>query len=501
MIRFFTLAASLALTLLSVVVQAQNQCGQGITANGTLGTFKVFYYDTFTQVTIYSHNVPGQSQTYVLYCDAAPTDVELQSKGISTSVNKFKVPLQNVGVGGVGGAGGTFSSSYIELAGHRNQIKALYQPQDVISPCLQQMVETKAIAPLSNEFNQDNGLDGIFVPVFTYGPKDIWIPGVTNVDPLMRIEYITAVSLFFNDGKKGEVVYDQIKAAYQILERNMNQIPPANKKRIGWVYYDFRMNTWRLRNNDFTKAIIKAAGGIPFPLVGELSDDASITPRDIKILLRNSHVVIDETNFAGSVDKGATVIQKWRELAGFASSSELPVLNDKAVYSIDRIMGKTGATSDFKYRLPSRPDLLLKDLVQAQYKSFGYSFTFLNPGFSYGAVGTHLTSANCTAGNTYNEGDIAPVIIQDGFNGDGTTPPAVGPGMYGTGEYVPDDGKGDGGAGGGGGSKAGVIIAVVCVAAVLVAGFAFVFFKWSRRAKEDRFIELEEEMNNEIPLH
>ncbi|KAF9364370.1 hypothetical protein BGX34_001743 [Mortierella sp. NVP85] len=500
MIRLITLAASLALALLSVVVvQAQTACTQPITAgaNGTLGTFKVFYYETFTQVTIYGHNDYNQSQTYVLYCgDAVPTDVDLQSKGVSTSVSKFKVPLQRVA------AGGTFSSSYIELAGHRDAIKTLYQPQDVVSPCLQKMFEEKAIEPLTDEFNQVNMLDGGFRQNILAEPKFIWIPSFTNVDPLLRIEFITAVSLFFNDGPKGENMYLQIKAAYTELARNMEQIPPANRKRIAWVYYDFERSTWKLRNNDFTKAIIKAAGGIPFPLVGESTDDVSISPRDIKILLRNSQVVIDETVF-GQLEAGKSPIQKWRELAGFNSASELPVLNEKAVYSIDNTMGKTGVSDD-KYRLPSRPDLLLKDLIQAQYKSYstGYSFTFLNSGFSYSLAGTRLTSANCVAGNTYNEGAIVPVTFQENFKGDGTTPPApVGPGMYGTGEYVPDDGKSDGGGGGGGGSKAGVIIAVVCVAAVLVAGFAFVFFKWSRRAKEDRFIELEEEMNNEIPLH
>lgn len=105
--------------------------------------------------------------------------------------------------------------------------------------------------------------------------------------------------------------------------------------------------TFQAKPSDGTKysSNVILLGGIPFPLVGESTDYVSISPRDIKILLRNSQVVIDETNFAGTLEGGATAIQKWRELAGFTSASELPVLNDKAVYSIDNIMGKTGSTS------------------------------------------------------------------------------------------------------------------------------------------------------------
>jgi hypothetical protein len=122
------------------------------------------------------------------------------------------------------------------------------------------MVEAQAIMPLSYDFNQNSGLDGIFGTETPASSKDIWIPRITTVDPLLRIEYITAVSLFFNDGKNGEVVYDRIKAAYKELERNMLQIPADNKKRIGWVYYDFSKKTWSLRNSNFTRAIIQAAG-------------------------------------------------------------------------------------------------------------------------------------------------------------------------------------------------------------------------------------------------
>ena len=115
----------------------------------------------------------------------------------------------------------------------------------------------------------------------------------------------------------------------------------------------------------------------------------------------------------------------------------------------------------------------------------------MDPNFVYGNGGPNnqLTAAMCGQ-PVYND---APITIYNGapFFGDGTvSPPLVGSGIYGADS-----------ASGGKKSKTPIIVAVVLVAAVIGAAFAFAFFKWGKRAKEDRFIELEEEMNNDIPLH
>lgn len=155
-------------------------------------------------------------------------------------------------------------------------------------------------------------------------------------------------------------------------------------------------------------------------------------------------------------------------------------------------------TLDSKYRLPARPDLLLKDLIYVQYPLYdpSYNLTFLNKGFSYGEPPRiKLSAADCPT-TTYNkEESIKYVTPNSAFTGDGTTPPAaIGGGIYGNGGPDSDPSKA------GSSNNVGIIVTVVCVAAVLITGFGFIFFKWTRRAKEDRFIELEEEMNNEIPL-
>ncbi|KAG0308787.1 hypothetical protein BGZ98_006834 [Dissophora globulifera] len=472
-------------------VSAQDNCG-GIITNKTMNAFDVQYQSNFTVVTMFGLNDNvNTTEKYIIYCGATAPEIQaLQSLGIDPNTKKFKVPVQAVAVDG------TYASSYIELANHINAIKLIDSPQNVVSPCLQQNFANGSLAAL-NDFNltQYDAVDAGFRQyIHVAQAKDIWIPTSVDVDPLLRIEYIAAVSLFFNDGNTGDLMYSKIKEAYTTLKADMAQIPAANKKRIGWVYYDFSTSVWRIRNSQFTRGIITDAGGIPFPLTGEVLDNASLSAEEIKTLLLNSQIVIDQTNFASAPQPGGITIEKWRELAGFTTSDQLPVLTAKKVFTLDNTVNGVG-TSDYNYRMPSRPDLLLKDVIYAQYPLFNptYRYTFLNPNFVFGqGPGIQLTAASCNV-VPYNTQDIPSVFAQVGFTGDGTTPPApTGAGIYGSG--------GSTGGSSGGGKKTGVIIAVVVVAVVLAAGFAFAFFKWGRRAKEDRFVELEEEMNNDIPL-
>lgn len=112
----------------------------------------------------------------------------------------------------------------------------------------------------------------------------------------------------------------------------------------------------------------------------------------------------------------------------------------------------------------------------------------------YGGTPPNAMKSDMCGQAFYND---APIVTYSGgpFAGDGiASPPLVGSGIYGA-------ESGGGGNSGGQKSKTPIIVAVVVVAAVLGSAFAFAFFKWGKRAKEDRFIELEEEMNNDIPLH
>lgn len=152
--------------------------------------------------------------------------------------------------------------------------------------------------------------------------------------------------------------------------------------------------------------------------------------------------------------------------------------------------------------MAGRPDLLLKDMIRSQYPAYQPSignFTFLhkNYGFStrdnivYGATNCNSPDPSFNNAPYFNE-EILTIAVESVPDVSPAPPPPTGGGIYGS--CAPSDA-------GTGKSKIGIIVGVIVAATVMGAGFAFAFFKWGKRAKEDRFIELEEEMNNEIPLH
>ncbi|KAG0297219.1 hypothetical protein BGZ96_007277 [Linnemannia gamsii] len=497
---FASLAGALALFLVASV-NAQNPVCGGLVTNGT-GTFIVKNYDQFTVLTIYGLNNNPQSENYLLDCSGAVEKVgsiALQAMGLESSVKQFKVPVQKALVTG------TFTSSYVELAGAQSNILVLQTP--IVSPCLQAKLLNNTITPFDvNKFEQYNTVDvGFREDISISQLKDVWMPMSIEVEPLLRVEYIKAVSLFFGYGARALTTYNEIIETYNLIKVDMQGVPEANRRRIGWVKYDFSRNSWQLRNTAFTRGIIRDAAGIPFPLNGDkVTTDIDISPSDFKILVSNADIIIDQTEFDGRGDY-RTVYSRWLALAGFTEAAKPRVLENRQVYSIDNTVNKDGV-NDYQYRMPSRPDLLLRDLIAAQYPEYDpeYRSRFLNNNFpNDGGATNNLGPENCdqdpTATNKfkYNSGDITKAPRNFAFTGLPAPPQPSGGGIYGAG----GDSQGGGDNGGGGSKTTSIIIAVVCVAAVLGAAFAFAFYKWSRRAKEDRFIELEEEMNNEIPLN
>ncbi|KAG0253580.1 hypothetical protein BG011_006299 [Mortierella polycephala] len=501
LLSFEFVAGAIGLALMATPqAQAQSSisCGGSIT-NGELGTFTVQYFDN-EQMSVLTTVGRSSNESYLLYCgdQPSPDTMALLVMGIPSNIKTFKVPVQRIAVEDpYSPLGGSFIGSYVELAGGNYATTEVLDPSRVVSPCLQQKVQSGNITSFQGAMDQYTQLDATFRPIQHQGQiKDIWVPTWDDSKPLFGIEYIKAVSMFFGNGQSGESVYKTIKDSYMVLQDDMIRIPKENKKRIAWVMYDFNTKYWRLRNNPFSRNIIIDAGGIPFPLSGIAGDQPSLTADEIKIMIRNAQVVIDETDFSGQGNVNPYTL--WKRLIGFADSERVPVIDQWKVYSLDNTFNPDGI-SDAHYRVEARPDLLLKDIIHSQYPTYdpAYRFTFLNEGFVHGDGPSNLQTADmCNESTVYNKGDIKSFAAKPQFNGDSTPPPpAVGGGIYGS-----EDG-GSGGEQSGGGKKSGVVAAVVSVAVILGAGFAFAFFKWTRRAKEDRFIELEEEMNNEIPLH
>ncbi|KAG0356627.1 hypothetical protein BG005_004454 [Podila minutissima] len=469
---FPAIVAAIALAIATPLANAQIEtggvCGGQLTNQGAF--FKFTQTQTFTVLTMTNNNNNvNKSESYVLYCNERPEPIALANAGFAGYAEFFKIPLTKVIVDD------TFTSTYIELVGKRDAISILSNPGNIISPCLQKGLADKTIAPMLDDGSQYGSVEAAFRMYQNIAqPKDIWMPHTVDIEPLDRADYTRAVSLFFNQGQLGEGVYDKIKLAYGTHRLNMAAIPQDFKRRIGWIKYDFSLEHWTLRNSKFTRAIIKDAGGIPFPLSGDsIQDYLQLTKPEVKLIILNSNVLIDETEYPSGQD-GMTHIRK---------------------------------SADYNYRVAGRPDLLLKDMIRAQYPTYHPSignFTFFNVKYgNSGTGGETFTAADCGAPDpvTFNDApysgnEIMTIPIGQFTEYNPAPAPPTGGGMYGS-----NDGTQSGNGGEGKKSNVGIIVGVIVAAVVMAAGFAFAFFKWGKRAKEDRFIELEEEMNNEIPMH
>ncbi|KAG0012618.1 hypothetical protein BGZ81_001468 [Podila clonocystis] len=495
-----SIVAAIALAIVTPLAHAQSRpCGGQLTENEQGAFFTFQQTSDFTVLTMTNNNNGiSKNETYVLYCHEKPGRLGLSavipSGLVGDSLEYFKIPLNKTMVDD------TFTSTYIELIGQRNAISILSNPEKVVSPCLQKGVADKNITAMLVDGTQYAQVDGAFrTEQNTAQPKDIWMPHTVDIEPLYRADYIRAVSLFFDQGQEGQKVYDQIKKAYGTHALNMINVPQAFKRRIGWIRYDFDAEHWLLRNSKFTTAIIKDAGGIPFPLSGDsFQDNLQLTTPEVKLVILNSNVLIDQTEYPSGWDK----MKHLRKSAGFADAEDIPVLINSMVFSLDYTRNDAGS-SDYDYRVAGRPDLLLKDMIRAQYSNYQPTignFTFFN--VKYGNSGTGGVTFNATHCSgvadpgkfndaPYNNVTEIKTIPLEQFMGYGAAPaPPTGGGMYGS--YDGGEDKK---------SNVGIIVGVIVAAVVMAAGFAFAFFKWGKRAKEDRFIELEEEMNNEIPMH
>ncbi|KAG0319966.1 hypothetical protein BG000_003742 [Podila horticola] len=471
---FPSIVAAIALAI--AVPLAHAQSGPGGVCGGLLtpdqgAFFKFKQTQNFTVLTMTNNDGSfSRNESYVLYCDQQQPGLPavLNTGIVGDSVEFFRVPLTNVMVDD------TFTSTYIELVNQSIAISILSQPQNIISPCLQKRVAEKNITTMLDDGTQYTQIDAAFRTIQNPAqPKDIWMPHSVDIEPLYRADYIRAVSLFFNQGQVGQDIFGQIKAAYENHRSNMAGVPQDYKRRIGWIKYDFGAQHWTLRNSKFTTSIIRDAGGIPFPLSGDsLQDNLPLTTDEVKLVILNSNVLIDQTEYPPN-QNGMTLI---RQKGGF----------------------------DYNYRVAGRPDLLLKDMIRAQYPSYLKSvgnFTFFN--VKWGNSGTDGVVFNATLCGVpdpfrfndapYNNDNIMAVPTGNFTDYYPAPAPPTGGGMYGSYDRTS--------SGNGKKSSVGIVVGVIVAAVVMAAGFAFAFFKWGKRAKEDRFIELEEEMNNEIPMH
>ncbi|KAF9976494.1 hypothetical protein BGZ73_008498 [Actinomortierella ambigua] len=499
-----SIAAALgAVAFLAPLARGQQTCLNGA-LEGTLGDrytspfFEVVTVSNSWLVEVRDMNNPTQNKAdTALTCDPNLTSVD-PSTGWQVGFGVVQIPVQAVGIMD------KYAMTYIEMLGKRNTIKKIQDPTLVVSPCIQKMIATGQATKLSATPDMTEAQDlGVIVTTATQGvPKAFLVGHNEDANPLHRAQMIKLYSLLYNAPAEGDRIYKQIEESYTNIQRSLVAIPDENKKRIAWVRYDYPTNQWYLQTTAFAMMLIQAAGGVPMGndehLNSQTPREVVISQQDLRYFLDNAQVVIDETEFKPELMKAQTPLDEWRRLAGY-SSSELPkIIEKRQLYSLDREVNANG-TSSYQYRVAARPDLLLMDVVMAQYPSFDltYQMEFLRVFATTEGPKKTLSADDCPDPAQLTPRDIVTVQNVRVFSGDGIAPPA----LVGCSQFMDPNCSGDNKSGGGGGGiSAGVIATVVVLAVVLASVFAFFFHRWNRRSKEEAFIELEDEMERDIPL-
>lgn len=156
-------------------------------------------------------------------------------------------------------------------------------PALVVSPCLQARYANKTLSAWdASQYAQYGLIQAAFLDTPVTAPsKGVYVPQTLEVAPLQRAEYIVAISLFYGMGAAGQNVYNQITSNYNALKEAVAGIPQDQRKRIAWMEYDFSYKVWRIRNSQFTRAIIQDAGNERYSLlhaVGSHPIDMSSDP-------------------------------------------------------------------------------------------------------------------------------------------------------------------------------------------------------------------------------
>ncbi|KAL1925630.1 uncharacterized protein VTP21DRAFT_513 [Calcarisporiella thermophila] len=321
--------------------QQNNPCSRDkINSTG----FQVEYHETYKVVTNAKNN-----EKYVLQC----TDQKLEIPGANAY---FKVPLEIV-----------YSRdlepiSFIELLGELNKLKQIPQLEQITSQCVINSLQNNTTTTI----NVDQPSD---FPVFITGApsndKHITLSLTDDQTPLEKAEWIKFVSTFFNREDEANKLYDQISNSYNCHKQNLANV---NRKSIAWVEH-LSDGSIKIKSDKYYTELISDAGGDNLKTSTVLFKDQ----KELHDTLSNVWLLIDSTQFTNNNDSFDT----WKKLFGYTAgvgSSNEPFLRERRVFRTDGIKNNFGY-SDWVESSAARPDLVLQDLIAAEYSTYQKTYT------------------------------------------------------------------------------------------------------------------------------
>jgi len=310
------------------------------------------------------------SEVWMVYCTASRPNTTFSTKGY------FQVPLS-----GFIAAVDMSIVGYLDLLGLSSSVKYVGDTSNITSPCL----SSSGAQAFSNSLSPPPDVALVFQK--DQAPNNPTYVTTSTVDydltPLQRAEWIKYYAALTNTEAQANKIYPQIVAAYQCHQKNIASSTIAMRRKITFTTFDGAAQAWTFSNTTYHNALAADAGAqLWVPPQPKLFGSESLHTG-----LQNTSLLVDSTPF-----NAPPSYQTWLSNAGYdpskfasaeaaaestAKSSNQPYVNPfdappflryNRLYRPD--LTGNSHTWDFTSLSPARADLVLLDLILAQFPSY-----------------------------------------------------------------------------------------------------------------------------------
>ncbi|CEP13331.1 hypothetical protein [Parasitella parasitica] len=327
--------------------------------------FNVTYSNTYKLV----HNI-ALDEYYVLYCTKAAPSLgsTFQSK------TYIQIPVSSFA------AVDTRVLGFLDLLGQSNNVAFVGNTSNVTTPCI---TNKPAYFNVSDP-NLDRTKYGLaFYPTSpSNDPNGVGLGiGYANT-PLGNAQWVKYIALFTNQETLADTIYDDISTDYNTYRNSLvNHI--SYKRNITFMDYDTSSTKFNIMQDQYFQNLTSDAGAtLIVPTVLQPAD-----PSVMKGQLQNTSLVIDLTsasafnstyggwqNWLGFSDDKissttATQAEAFKQTRKYVNSVDAPPFaRNKQAWRLDLV--SDDGSLDWWTRGMARPDLLLQDLIQAQFPDY-----------------------------------------------------------------------------------------------------------------------------------
>ncbi|CAO3624459.1 unnamed protein product [Mucor hiemalis] len=329
--------------------------------------FSVTYANTYKLV----HNL-ALDEYYVLYCTKSQPDVgkDFQSKTF------IQIPVKSFA------AVDTRVLGYLDLLGQSNNVAFVGNVSNVTSPC--GTTKSSLWNPSDPSFNRAAYELAIYPGSANNDPKGVGFGLNYANTPLGNAQWVKYMSLFTNQEQQAETIYTDIQTDYTTFRDSINAANHISYKRnITFMNYDSSSTKFNILQDQYFQNLTADAGAVLIkPTLAQPGD-----PSTMKGQLQNSSLVFDftpETVFQSTYanwqawlgfnrDKissgAATALENYKSTNQYINSYDAPPFarNDQ-LWRFD-LVSNQGAL-DYWTRGMARPDLILQDMIQAQFPDY-----------------------------------------------------------------------------------------------------------------------------------